>query len=107
MSRNSKNTAEKRSSSNSAEEYRRYLIRMMRTGAGDISPDEELCQSRKQITGDVSQGSIKRVACAHTTLAYGDVVLPKLSILINLRNKASIEGVDAIFSSHFHLPGGL
>ena len=61
MSGNSKNTGQKRSSSNSAEEYRRYLIRMMRTGAGDVSPDE-LCQSRKQITRDVRHGSIKRVA---------------------------------------------
>jgi hypothetical protein len=36
----------------------------MRTGAVDISPDEELCESRKQITDDVRQGSIKRVASA-------------------------------------------
>jgi hypothetical protein len=53
----------KRSSSNSAGEYRRYLIRVMRT-AGDISPHAEMCQSRKQITGDVRHGSIKRVASA-------------------------------------------
>jgi hypothetical protein len=64
MSGNSKNTGQKRSSSNSAEEYRRYLIRVMRTRAGDISPDDELCQSRKQITGDVRHGSIKRVGSA-------------------------------------------
>ena len=64
MSGNSKNTGQKRSSSNSAEEYRRYLIRVIRTWAGDISADDELCQSRKQITGDVRHGSIKRVASA-------------------------------------------
>jgi hypothetical protein len=64
MSGNSKNTGQKRPSSNSAEEYRRYLIRMMRTGAGDISPDDGLCQSRRQITGDVRHGLIKRVASA-------------------------------------------
>jgi hypothetical protein len=64
MSGNSKNTGQKRSSSNSAEEYRRYLIRMMRTGSSDISPDDELCQSRRQITGDVRHGLIKRVASA-------------------------------------------
>ena len=64
MSGNSKNTGQKRSSSNSAEEYRRYLIRVMRTGAGDITADDELCQSRKQITCDVCHGSIKRVASA-------------------------------------------
>jgi hypothetical protein len=64
MSRNSKNTGQKRSSSNSAEEYRRYLIRVMHTGAGDISLDDELCQSRKQMTDDVRHGSIKRVASA-------------------------------------------
>ena len=49
----------KRSSSN-----RRYLIRVMRTGAGDIGADDELCQSRKEITCDVRHGSIKRVASA-------------------------------------------
>jgi hypothetical protein len=43
MSGNSKNTGPKRSSSN-----RRYLIRVMR---GDISPHDEVCQSRKQMTG--------------------------------------------------------
>jgi hypothetical protein len=64
MSRNSKNTEQKRSSLTSAEEYRRYLIRAMHTGTGDISPDEELCQSRKQITCDVRHGSIQRVASA-------------------------------------------
>jgi hypothetical protein len=64
MSGNSKNTGQKRSSSNSAEEYRRYLIQLMRTGAGGISPHDEMCQSRKQITGDVRHGSIKRVASA-------------------------------------------
>jgi hypothetical protein len=64
MSGNSKDTGQRRSSSNSAEEHRRYLIRVMRTGAVDISPDEELCESRKQITDDVRQGSIKRVASA-------------------------------------------
>jgi hypothetical protein len=64
MSGKSKNTGQKRSSSNSVEEYRRYLIRMMRTGAGDIRPDDELCQSRKRITCDVRHGSIKRVASA-------------------------------------------
>ena len=47
--------------SNSAQEYRRYLIRVMR---GDISPHGEICQSRKQIAGDVRHGSIKRVASA-------------------------------------------
>ena len=47
--------------SNSAQEYRRYLIRVMR---GDISPHDEVCQSRKQIAGDVRHGSIKRVASA-------------------------------------------
>jgi hypothetical protein len=62
MSGNSKNTGQKRSSSNSAEEYRRYPIRVMRTRAGDISTHDEVCQSRKQITGDGRHGSIKRVA---------------------------------------------
>jgi hypothetical protein len=55
MSRNSKNTGPKHSSSN-----RRY-IRVMR---GDISPHDEVCQSRKQIAGNVPHGSIKRVASA-------------------------------------------
>ena len=64
MSGNTKNTGQKCSSSNSAEEYRRYLIRMMRTRSGDISPHDEVCQSRKQITGDVRHGSIKCVASA-------------------------------------------
>jgi len=64
MSGNSKNTGQKRSSANSAEEYRRYLIRVMRTGAGGISPHDEVCQCRKQITGDVRHRSIKRVASA-------------------------------------------
>ena len=36
----------------------------MRTGAGDITPVDEFCQSRQQITGDVRHGSIKRVAFA-------------------------------------------
>jgi hypothetical protein len=58
MSGNSKNTGQKRSSSNSAEEYRRYLIRVMRTEVGDISPDDELCQSRKQITGEVRSSAL-------------------------------------------------
>jgi hypothetical protein len=65
MSGNSKNTGQKRSSSNSAEEYRRYVIRRMRTRAGDISPHDEVWwQCRKQMTGDVRHGSIKRVASA-------------------------------------------
>jgi hypothetical protein len=64
MSGNSKNTGQKRFSSNSAEEYRPYLIRVMRIGAGDISADDELCQSRKRITGDVRHGSIKRIVSA-------------------------------------------
>ena len=64
MSGNSKNTGQKRSSFNSAEEYRRYLIRVMRTRAGDISPHDKVCKSRKQITDDVRHGSIKRVASA-------------------------------------------
>ncbi len=64
MSGNSKNTGQKRSFSNSAEEYRRYLIRVMRTKAGDVSPHGQVCQSRKQMTGDVRHGSIKRVASA-------------------------------------------
>jgi hypothetical protein len=64
MSGNSKNIVRKRSSSNSAEEYRRCLIRVMHTRAGDISPPDEVCQCRKQITGDVAHGSIKRVASA-------------------------------------------
>ena len=62
MSGNSKNTEQIRSLSNPAEEYRRYLIRVMRTGAGGISPHDEVCQSRKQIAGDVRHGPIKRVA---------------------------------------------
>ena len=37
---------------------------MMRTSASDISPHHELCQSRKQIAGNVRHGSIKRVASA-------------------------------------------
>jgi hypothetical protein len=56
MCGNSKNTGPKPSSSS-----RRYLIRVMR---GGISPQDEVCQSRKQITGDVRHGSIKRVASA-------------------------------------------
>jgi len=64
MSGNSKNTGQKCSFSNSAEEYGRHLIRMMRTGAGDIRADDELCKSRKQIAGHVRHGSIKRVASA-------------------------------------------
>ena len=36
----------------------------MRTRTGDINPDDESCQSRKQITCDVRHGSIKRVASA-------------------------------------------
>ena len=72
MSRNSKNTEQKRSSSNSAEECRRYLIRVMRTGAGNISADDELCQSHKQITGDVRHGSIKRVA---STVREGSIAI--------------------------------
>ena len=64
MSGNSKNTGQKRSPSHSADEYRRYLIRMMCTSASDISPHHELCQSRKQIAGNVRHGSIKRVASA-------------------------------------------
>jgi heterodisulfide reductase subunit C len=54
----------KRSSSNSAEEYRRYLIRVMRTGAGGTSLHDEVWQCRKQMTCDVRHGSIKRVASA-------------------------------------------
>jgi hypothetical protein len=64
MSGNSKNTGQKRSSSNSAEEYRPYQIRVMRTGAGGISPHDEVWQSRKQITGDERHRSIKSVASA-------------------------------------------
>jgi hypothetical protein len=64
MSGNSKNTGQKRSSSNSAEKYRRYLIRLMRTKAGDVSPHGQVCQSRRQMTDDVRHGSIKRVASA-------------------------------------------
>jgi len=66
MSGNSKNTntGQERSSSNSAEEYRRYLIRGMRTRGGGISPHSEVCPSRKQMTGDVRHGSIKRVTSA-------------------------------------------
>jgi thioredoxin reductase (NADPH) len=64
MSGNSKNTGPKRFSSNSAEEYGRYLIRVMRTRSGDISPHDEVWQSRKQIASDVRHGSIKCVASA-------------------------------------------
>ena len=66
MSGNSKNTntGQERTFPNSAEEYRRYLIRVMRRRAGDISPHDEVCQSGKQITGDVRHGSIKRVTSA-------------------------------------------
>jgi hypothetical protein len=64
MSGNSKNTGQKRSFSNSAQEYRDYLIRVMRTRARDISPRDEVCQSRKQITDAVRHGSIKRGASA-------------------------------------------
>jgi hypothetical protein len=66
MSGNSKNAEPKHSSSDSAEEYRRYLIRMMRTGAGDINPDDELCQSRKRITCDVHEVS----AVGEGTIAF-------------------------------------
>jgi hypothetical protein len=61
MSGNSKNTGQKRFFSKSAEEYRRYLIRVMRTGAGGISPHGEVCRSRRQIAGDVFHDSINRV----------------------------------------------
>ncbi len=61
MSGKTKNTGQKCSSSNSVEEYRHHLIRVMR---GDISPHGEICQSRKQIVGHVRHGSIKRVASA-------------------------------------------
>jgi hypothetical protein len=64
MSANSKNTGPKCSSSNSAQEYRGYLIRVMRIGAGGISPHDEVCPSRKQTAGDVRHGSIRRVASA-------------------------------------------
>ena len=64
MSGNSKNTGQKRSSSNSAEEDRRYLVRMMHTSASDIRPRDEVCQPRKQLTCDVRYDSIKRVASA-------------------------------------------
>jgi hypothetical protein len=64
MSGNSKNTGQKCSFFHSAEECRRYLIRVMRTRAGDISPHDEVWQCRKQMTGDVRHGSIKRVASA-------------------------------------------
>ena len=72
MSGDSKNTGQKRSSSNSAQEYRRDLVRGMRTGAGGITLDDEVCQSRKQITGDVRHGSIKRVASA---VAEGSIAI--------------------------------
>ena len=36
----------------------------MRTGAGHITPVDELCKSRKQLTCDVRYDSIKRVASA-------------------------------------------
>ena len=61
MSGNSKDMDKNALFSNSAQEYRRYLIRVMR---GDISPHGEICQSRKQIAGHVRHGSIKRVASA-------------------------------------------
>jgi hypothetical protein len=64
MSGNSKNTGQELSSSNSAEEYRGHLIQVMRTRAGDISAHDEVCQSRKLVTGEVRHGSIKRVASA-------------------------------------------
>jgi hypothetical protein len=64
MSGNSKDTGQKCFFSDSAEEYRRYLIQVMRTSAGDVSPHDEVCQSRKQIAGNVPYGSIKRVASA-------------------------------------------
>jgi thioredoxin reductase (NADPH) len=72
MSGNSKNTGQKRSFPNSAEEYRGYLIRVMRTRAGDISPHDEVCQPRKQITGDVRHGSIKRVV---STVGEGSIAI--------------------------------
>jgi hypothetical protein len=61
MSGNSKDTGQKRSFSNSVQEYRRYLIRAMR---GDISPHDEVGQSRKQKKGHLRHGSIKCVASA-------------------------------------------
>ena len=64
MSGNLKNTGQKLSSSSSAQEYRRYLIRVGRTRAGDISPHDEVCPSRKLVTADVRHGSIKRIASA-------------------------------------------
>jgi hypothetical protein len=63
MQRKLENTGQKRSP-NSGKEYRRYLIRAMRTRAGDLSPHGEVCQSRKQIAGNVRHGSIKRIASA-------------------------------------------
>ena len=64
MSENSEDTGQNRSFSDSAQEYRRYLIRVIRIGAGGISPHHAVCQSRKQITDDIRHGSIKRVASA-------------------------------------------
>jgi hypothetical protein len=64
MSGNSKNTGQKRTFSNSAEEYRGYLIRVMRTRVSNVSLRDEVWQSRKQITGGGRHGSIKRVASA-------------------------------------------
>ena len=64
MSGNSKNTGQKSTFPNSAEEYRGYLIRVMRTRVSNVSLRDEVWQSRKRITGGVRHGSIKRVASA-------------------------------------------
>jgi hypothetical protein len=77
MSGNSKNTGPKCSFSNSAEECRRHLIPVMRS---DISPHDDLCQSRKQITGCVRHGSIKRIASA---VAEGSITMELVHQYLN------------------------
>ena len=45
---------------------------MMRTRAGDISPHDDVCQSRKQITGNVPHGSIK---CGASAVGEGFIAI--------------------------------
>ena len=47
------------------------MIRVMRTGAGDINPDDELCQSRKQRAASaVGEGSIAFELVHHTWIDF-------------------------------------
>jgi hypothetical protein len=69
MSGNPKNTGQKRTFSNSAEEYRGYLIRVMRTRVSNVSLRAEVWQSRKQINGGVRHGSCVASAASEGSIA--------------------------------------